>query len=59
MRAQINEIIGGLQHLHGSGNALQNLFDGKQDIRRGIKYLANAAECILADYDASIMAKFG
>jgi hypothetical protein len=56
MRAQINEIIGGLQHFHGSEMLYQIPLMGTR-YTEGIKYLANAAECYWLITDASIMAK--
>jgi len=56
MRAQINEIIGGLQHFHGSEMLYKISLTGTR-YTEGIKYLANAAECYWLITDASIMAK--
>jgi hypothetical protein len=56
MRAQINEIIGGLQHFHGSEMLYKISLTGTR-YTEGIKYLANATECYWLITDASIMAK--
>ncbi|MEQ8419282.1 MAG: hypothetical protein RIB64_04690 [Arenibacter algicola] len=56
MRAQINEILEGLQHFHGSEMLYQIPLMGTR-YTEGIKYLANAAECYWLITDASVMAK--
>ncbi len=56
MKAQINEILGGLQHFHGSEMLYHIPLMGTR-YTEGIKYLANAAECYWLITDASVMAK--
>ena len=56
MRAQINEILRGLQHFHGS-EMLYHIPLTDSRYTEGIKYLANVAECYWLITDASIMAK--
>jgi hypothetical protein len=56
MRAQINEILEGLQHFRGSEMLYKIPLTGTR-YTEGIKYLANAAECYWLITDASIMAK--
>jgi hypothetical protein len=56
MSAQINEIIVGLQHFHGSEMLYHIPLIGTR-YTEGIKYLANAAECYWLITDASIMTK--
>ena len=56
MKAQVNEIIEGLQHFHGSEMLYQIPLTGTR-YTEGIKFLANAAECYWLITDASIMAK--
>ena len=56
MKAQVNEIIEGLQHFHGSEMIYQIALTQTR-YTDGIKYLANVAECYWLITDASIIAK--
>ena len=56
MKAQVNEILEGLQHFHGSETIFQIPLT-RTRYTNGIKYLANAAECFWLITYASIIAK--
>ena len=56
MKAQVNEILEGLQHFHGSETIFQIPLT-RTRYTNGIKYLANAAECFWLITDTSIIAK--
>ncbi len=55
MKAQVNEIIKGLQHFHGSENLYKIPWTGTR-YTDGMKFLAKAAECHWLIIDASITA---
>ena len=56
MKAQVNEILEGLQHFHGSETIFQIPLT-RTRYTNGIKYLANAVECFWLITDTSIIAK--
>lgn len=56
MKAQVNEILEGLQQFHGSEKLYKIPLTGTR-YTDGLKFLANAAECYWLITDTSIIAK--
>ena len=56
MKAQVNEILEGLQHFHGSETIFQIPLT-RTRYTNGIKYLASVADCYWLITDASVIAK--